>query len=142
MSEHLMLATRGFELAEHEFVGGYDTFAVGTDEMKTRPECRQKGSWIRMRLGKAEITANRANAPNADIGDLRAELAQRRQRFLDQRTCLDLAMGCARADNKVALLGEINAVEVRDALQVDQTIGVKNPHLQRQQEFGAAGIEE
>src|SRR6202012_5500706 len=85
-------------------------------EMKACADRREKGGGISMWLSEAEVAANRADAANPDICNLRTKPAQCRQQLADQHALFDLPMCRTRADRQLAGFRYADLVKPRNAL--------------------------
>ena len=90
-----------------------------------------------MRVGEAEVAAQRSDVANADVRDLALHRRQGRQALEHERRALDLPVGGRRANHQRAVLGA-DAAELLDPLDVDEVAVGGEPELQQKQQLGAA----
>ena len=89
-------------------------------------EGEQQGRRVRVRLGEAEVAAERAGGADARVGDPALESRQGRERLPDERRPGDVAVRRERADLDPTG-GLDDPVEVGDRLEVDQDVVASAP---------------
>jgi len=114
--------------------------AFRTLDAERRIERHQQRPGIRMRLGEAEVPAERPGGAHAGVRDPRDEACQLRLAGADQGRGGDAPVRGERADLQGVLhLG--HTIESGDRLEVHEGVVPETPVLHRQKKLRAAGIE-
>ena len=135
--------------AERALVGTYQEVGQGQPprpgaavQHDARLVDQQRGRRIGVRLGEAEVAAERADGAHARVGDLALHVGQHREVRTEQWRALQRAMGDGRADHERSTVGrQRKRVEPADRLDVDQVLESAQALLHRQQQLAAARVE-
>ena len=98
---------------------------------------QQEGRRIGVRVGEAEVAAQRSDVANADVGHLALHRRQGREALEYERKALDLPVGGGRTDDERAVLGP-DPPQFLDPLDVDEVTVGGEPEFEQEQQLGAA----
>src|SRR5207302_9019596 len=100
----------------------------------------KKRGRIRMRIGEAEVAAERAHAASPNARHAAFNLRERRDEPANERRGLQLAVCHGRTDAQLAVT-LLEQVELWNSLQVDEIGIAGEAELHHQQQLGAATVE-
>ena len=136
--EHFLRPQRRLEQSLEESVGLHLALAFGAGDFDLSPEREQAGGQFRRRIGEGDGAAEGAAVANGGMPDMRHGERDQRRVPGDQLGTLDLGMARQGADlDEFALFGD--AVEALDAVDVDQQVRRRQPHVERGNQALPAG---
>ena len=91
-----------------------------------------------MRIGEAEVSADRAHVSHPYVADMTLHLGKPGPVGAHQLRALERAVCDGRADSQPAVRAQ--AGELRNPLDVDKRAEVREPELGHEQQLGAAGV--
>src|SRR4029078_9900916 len=135
---HFLRAQGGFEQALEKSVGIYFALSARACDVDLAAECQQASRQFGRRIRKSDGHAEGDAVASCRMTDMRHRKRDQGCMLCDHIRMLNLSVTRQRADLDVlALLGD--AVEVLDAVDVDQQIRCRQPHIERGDQALSAG---
>ena len=138
--QQLALLERVLERPAHELADPDPArLAAAAPRLERGVHREQERRRVRMRVGEAEVAADRAHRPHAQVADPALHRRQRRPLGAHGRVALDRAVGLRGADPQHPVAA-LDPAQLVDRLEVDHVRVVGEAELEEQEQLGAADV--